>query len=193
MALSARWDVYKTRELEARCVISAAKQYASVEKDAARGVKPWDLSDLANPTKDGGPFTFQHIAWDRLSHLIDTEVQDMDREKQAAVKAGVLDMYKGNSKTGYKALPAASKKRKSCNGPDAVEVEHAQAELDKKDRYSQGIMSEIRPHYCAPEVVKRQAKAYMVSEKISTAEFCDRVNIGEDEYQSFFNMKKKKE
>lgn len=193
VALSTGWDVYKTRELEARCVIAAAKQYASVEKEAAVGGKPWDLTDLENPTKNGEPFTFQHIAWCRLPHLILRGVEDMDPDQRAAVKAGVLDVYKGNSKTGYKVLPAISKKRKSSDGPDLDEVEQAQAELNKEDRYSQGVMSQIRPHYRAPEVVKRQAKAYMVAEKMSSQDFCEKISITEHEYQSFLDCKKKKD
>ncbi|EME46112.1 hypothetical protein DOTSEDRAFT_70196 [Dothistroma septosporum NZE10] len=94
-------------------------QHASVRKNQAYGGGLWNPTKLHNPKKDSVQFTFQHIAWARLPHLIDSAVEDMDPNKRAAVKAGVLDVCKGNSKTGHKALPSAHKKRKSGGGPDA--------------------------------------------------------------------------
>ncbi|KAF7187015.1 hypothetical protein HII31_11624 [Pseudocercospora fuligena] len=192
IALCTGWNVKKFRELEQFCVSYAAAQYEAVER--APNIS-WDLSDLKNPLKDGKPFTFQHIAWCRLNHMIKRQVEYMDPGKLAVVKAGVLDMYESNSKTGKKKLPpktVAGKKRKIMSvQPDDEKISQAQEEIDKDARYSAAVLCSLRPGHREPALVKSQIKAYMNSYNLTERELCEKVGMKEEEWNDFLLMKKK--
>ena len=67
------------------------------------------LADPVQPTYNDTPFTFQHISWSFLPMNVVLELEEMDPDKMAAVKAAVLDRYEKNSITGKKVLPVYDK------------------------------------------------------------------------------------
>ena len=191
VALSAGWSLEQAQELEQFCVSYAAKHYCQVEHESLK--KQWDVSDIANPMKAGKPFTFQHIAWCNLKHIIRTQVEYMDPEKVATVKAAVFDMYETNSKTGKKRLPTAvaGKKRKSTDVPCDEEIAKAQEEIDKEERYRQAVLCSGTPGHKEPVLAKQQIKAYMASHKLTEEKLCKEIGVDVEDFKLFLAMKKK--
>lgn len=77
-ALAAGWDVKKAQMLERRRCINAMKTRL---KEVSRGA---NVSGH-QPTKDGTPYTFQHIAWSDLASRIKREFEEIDSLKLAVV------------------------------------------------------------------------------------------------------------
>ncbi|KAI1376877.1 hypothetical protein F4677DRAFT_445196 [Hypoxylon crocopeplum] len=194
IALAAGWNVEKARVLERRCVKNTAKHMDSVTNPSTM-----DLSNLNQPRmKNGRPFTFQHISWSLLRSYIETEIKEMDPTKLAVVKAAVLDLYGTNSKTGRKILPmcANGTKRKSDDDLPVsdADIERAQEELDKRERYQRAIRMECydRRSYIPPEKVKLRIKVFLKSSGMSEEEFCKGIDVTADEFSAFMSERKKR-
>lgn len=120
------------------------------------------------PTKDGTPYTFQHIAWSDLVDKIRHEVKEMDPAKMAAVKAAVLDCYTTNSKAedGGKRLPQLGPGEKWISDDLPVrqaDIYRAQEELDSAERFTKAarMSADVRAHYMRPARVKGVIKALL--------------------------------
>ena len=196
VALSAGWTLEQAQELEQFCVSLAAKHYYDVEHDYKHCEhERWEISDIANPVKLGKPFTAQHIAWWFLKSAIKQQVEYMDSEKAAAVRAGVFDMYETNSKIGKKKLPAtvAGKKRKSTDVPCDEDIVKAQDEIDQEKRYVEAVRCSIRSGHKEPALVKQQIKAYMASHDLTQVKLCQEIGVRSVDFELFLAMKKKDE
>ncbi|KAH9987545.1 hypothetical protein F4779DRAFT_611325 [Xylariaceae sp. FL0662B] len=187
IALAAGWNVEKARILERRCI----RRFA--QHSEGRGL------DLSNPNqprmKNGRPVTFQHIAWYDLSGYIIQEMREMDPTKLAVVKAAVVDLYETNSKTGKKILPSYSgeARRKSVDVPvSEADIERAQEELENKDRLLKAqIMAVHDKTYAPPDKVKLRIKAFLRSNNMSQEQFCEAIDVTNDQFEAFMNERKK--
>ncbi|KAI5922188.1 hypothetical protein F4810DRAFT_674900 [Camillea tinctor] len=190
IALAAGWDVEKAQILERRCVNKMARHLKEVEK----GQPMVNLSDPNQPrTGNGRPFTFQHISWTFLPGYVRAEIQEMDPDKMAVVKAAVLDLYEANSRTGRKVLPPCVGGRKSDALPVGdSEIAHAQEELDKADRYSRALRLQHREkgRYKSPDEIKRHIKARIGSGSVSEEDFCHAIDATPEELAAFMAERK---
>ena len=193
IALAAGWSVEKVRELEHRCVRRMADHFMALAEFRSR------QEGLANPIQpmyNGSPFTFQHISWSFLTQYVMQEMEEMDKDKMAAVKAAVLDRYQPNSQTGKKILPVYDKDTKRISDDLPVsedEIKKAQEVLDKKARYAVSVRMKYEDKsYLPPDQVKRRIKAYIVTHNIPEAEFCKQIDVTEDELTEFMTERKKR-
>ena len=171
----------------------AFKWYEACEKPGL--LHQWEICDPDNPIKNGRPFTFQHIAWDRLKWLIEDVLEEMDPDKKAAVRAGVIGMYGSNSKAGKKKLPPRGTKRKSADGPEQGEVAQAQETIDREKRYEEAINMKFEwgSDFKEPDWVKRRLTALEKKGELDVQEFCESIGATVGEYRAFVNERKKDE
>ncbi|KAI2465930.1 hypothetical protein F4781DRAFT_407547 [Annulohypoxylon bovei var. microspora] len=193
VALAAGWSVEKARILERRCVDKNAKHMDGCRNSSI---------DLSNPNqprmKNGRPFTFQNVSWSFLQGYIEYEMKEMDPTKLAVIKAAVLDLYETNSKTGRKNLPVYPRGTKRMSDDSlpvsSADIEHAQEEIDKRERYYKASQMEYldRKSYVPPDKVKLRIKAFFKSSDMSQEEFCKAISVTEDELEMFMNERKKR-
>jgi hypothetical protein len=141
---------------------------------------------------DGTPFTFNHISWSMLTPLIDRQVKDMAPDKQAAVRAGVLDSYDSNSK-GPKILPARGTKRKNVDKAEDEAVSAAQESIDKHVRYQAAFDGEIKGNWETPQTVKNKLKTLIKSGDMTEEDVCASLEVTTTDYQNFLSTRKRRE
>ena len=194
IALAAGWGVEKARALERRCVRRMVQHFLDLPQFKSRH------EILANPIQpmynNSTPFTFQHISWSFLTMYVPLEMEEMDPHKMAAVKAAVLDRYEKNSATGKKVLPVYDKDTQHISDDLPVseeEIKRVQEDLDKKARYIASVnMKFDDKSYVPPERMKMNIQSYIITHKMTEADFCEKIHVTEDELQSFMVERKKR-
>lgn len=151
IALCAGWSVDKTRQFERACIVNQADHRSS-----RSGIKRVGPDDFRHE-KDDTPFTFEHISWSFLSSMIDHRLEQMDPEKRAVVRAGVINAYPGNSKE-PKLVHAHGTKRKNVDLPEDEQVEEEQQKVDKDRRYRAALRGDFHENWETPDQVKRKLK-----------------------------------
>ena len=115
--------------------------------------------------------------------------------KKAAVRAGVIDMYGKNSKTGKRKLPPRETKRKSIVRPDSDEIAQAQETIDREERYSKAVRMPIDypKVFREPDWVKRRLTALEKKSNLDVQDFCGSNGATVGEYPAFWKERKKDE
>lgn len=191
VALAAGWDVKKAQGLERRCINSMVERYVGADVSGHQ------------PTKDGTPYTLQHISWSDLAYRIKRGVNTIDPTKLAVVMAAVLDCYTTNSKAldGSKQLPplGPGEKRVSDDVPvPLVNIRRAQEEIEADERLKQAYHMRIheRKKFMSPERVKGVVKAFLNGTSGRTAmtqqQLCSAINVTEEELDFFLAERKQK-
>lgn len=195
VALAAGWDVKKAQVLEQRCINSMKSRLKEVDEGA--GVSGHQ------PTKDGTPYTFQHINWSQLACRIKREVKEIDPTNLAVVMAAVLDCYTTNSKTydGSKQLPplGPGEQRVSDDVPVPLSnIRRAQEDIEANERLKQAYRMSVhdRKKFMSPVRVKGVVKAFLNGTSGRTAmtrqQLCSAMNVTEEELDFFLVERKEK-
>lgn len=195
VALAAGWDVKKAQMLERRCINAMKTRLKEVYRGA-------NVSGH-QPTKDGTPYTFQHISWSDLAFRIKRELKEIDPTKLAVVEAAVLDCYIANPKAenGGKELPpmGPGEKRISDDIPVPISnIRRAQEAIDTDERLKQAYHMSIhdKKNFMSPARVKGVVNAFLNGTSGRTVmtkeDLCSAINVTEEELDFFLEERKQK-
>lgn len=154
------------------------------------------------PTKDGTPYTFQHISWSDLAFRIKRELKEIDPTKLAMVEAAVLDCYIANPKAenGGKELPplVPGEKRISDDVPVPMgNIRRAQEAIDTDERLKQAhhMSMHNKKKSMSPARVKGVVKAFLNGTSGRTVmtkeELCSAIDVTEEELDFFLGERQR--
>lgn len=115
----------------------------------------------------------------------------MAPEKLAAVRAGVIEKYPGNSQK-PKESDMRGTKRKRVDHPDDDEVERQQTLVDAEARLRAAVNGKISG-WESPNDVKHKLKAFVDSGELRIEALCQQLKVSEDDYKRFIAMRSERD